>query len=151
MHNILCLFRILVVLICVSLTACDNDPYNGFGCVANESHPAVKHARSLSSAELELAYNELAELGKNNKPPSFHKHYFGDDIPATLSFLKAEAIRITPDGNTSVFLANCFDERVIFQPELRGKDATITLYWAAPTTENPYATGNEILWQKSYD
>ncbi|WP_141685292.1 hypothetical protein [Pseudoalteromonas luteoviolacea] len=119
--------------------------------MANESHPAVKHARSLSPVQLEFAYNELAKLGKNNKPEFFDKHYRGDDIPASLNFLKAETIGITPEGNTSVFLANCLDERVIFVPSLRGKDTTIMLYWAEPTTENPYKTGYEILWQKSYD
>lgn len=144
--NIICKVVVIFILI-VGLNAC-HDPYHGFGCIAPESHPAVAHARSLSQAQLQKVYVEVQKLSIKHAPKNYETQFIKGDIPDDLLFLKAELISVYQSGGPYIILANCFDERI--ELRLSSSDqspSVITLYWAEPTNENPYATGKQVLWQ----
>jgi len=133
---------------CLGLASCDGDPYRGFGCIAPESHPAVAHARSLSPEQFETVYSEINKLSSKYAPDNYETQISRKDIPDSLLFLDAELIRVYRSRGPYVILANCFDERI--ELRLSSTDhpkGTITIYWAEPTNESPYATGKQILWQ----
>lgn len=135
---------------CLGLAGCDGDPYHGFGCIAPESHPAVAHARSLSSEQLGTVYSEIQKLSSKYAKDNYETQISRKEIPNSLLFLDAELIRVYRSRGPYVILANCFDERI--ELSLSSSDdpkATITLYWAEPTNENPYTTGKEVLWESS--
>lgn len=138
--------RLIFLLGCIGLVSCD--PYNGFGCVAPEAHPAVAQARSLSSEQLEIIYVEVQKLSAKYSMESYETQIFEEDFPDSLFFLEADLIRVYRSGGPYIILASCFDERI--ELKLSPSDhtqRTVTLYWAEPTNKNPYATGNQILWQ----
>jgi hypothetical protein len=136
---------ILIVLVSLSLTSCDR--YHGFGCVAPEYHRAVAHARSLSAEQLKTAYFELYKLSDKYAKENYETKLFAAEIPNNLKFLNAEVIRVYQTKAPDVILANCFDERIeLSLSPADDPQATITLHWAEPTNENPYITGNQILW-----
>lgn len=146
------LIRLTVLLGCLSLAGCDGDPYSGFGCIAPESHPAVEHARALTTKQLETIYRETQRLSNTVAPESYEAQFMRPEIPESLSFLSAELIRVHRSRGPNIILANCFDERV----ELRVSASNvpikrITLSWAEPTNENPYATGKQVLWEINND
>lgn len=140
---------------CFALVSCDGDPYQGFGCVAPESHPAVAYARTLSPKQLETVYFEVQNLSIRYDPDNYETQTFKTEIPESLLFLDAEFIRVYRSRGPNIILANCFDERIelTLSPSDHSPSdhslATITLHWAEPTNENPYSTGSQILWQRN--
>jgi len=144
------LIRLAIILGCLVLAGCD--PYSSFGCIAPESHPAVAHARSLTTKQLEMIYRETQILSNTIAPEDYESQFMKSEIPESLSFLNAEAIRVYRSAGPYIILAHCFDERI----ELRVSASDdpirrITLFWAEPTNENPYATGNQVIWETNND
>lgn len=141
---------ISLALICICIAGCD--PYSGFGCIAPEAHPAVEHARSISSEQWAVAYSEIQTLSEIHSQNADKTQFRKNQIPVSLSFLNAEVIRVYKSRGPYVILANCFDERI--ELHLTSSDSLkgmITLHWAEPTNENPYATGSQILWEGGND
>lgn len=149
-HCMIPLVRLTIILGCLVLVGCD--PYSGFGCIAPEPHPTVAHARSLTTEQLEMIYREAHILGNTTPPENYESQFMKSEIPESLSFLNAEAIRVYRSAGPYIILAHCFDERI----ELRvsGLDdpiKRITLFWAEPIDENPYATGSQVIWEINND
>lgn len=94
------------------LSACDRDPYHGFGCIAPESHPAVERARSLSPEQLQTVYIEAQKLSRVHSQENYETQFLKSEIPESLRFLNAEVIRVYRSRGPYIILANCFDERV---------------------------------------
>ncbi|WP_185234713.1 hypothetical protein [Teredinibacter franksiae] len=142
---------LLVIVICmVGVSGCDSDPYHGFGCIAPESHPAVEKARSLSSDQLEMVYFQVQKISEAYSKKNYETQFLKSEIPQNLSFLNADLIRVYRSRGPYIVLANCFDERIELALSHVGEsEPTVTLYWAAPTNENPYARGSQIIWRKN--
>ncbi len=140
----------MLALVLLGMAGCD--PYTGFGCVAPEGHPAVSHARSLSAKQLQAVFSEVTKLSLKHAPESYETQIYKADIPKSLSFLKAELIRVYSSNGSYIVLANCFDERVeLTLSPTNAPKSSITLHWAEPTNENPYATGSQVLWEIDND
>ncbi|WP_045856798.1 hypothetical protein [Teredinibacter purpureus] len=145
MYKIIACFLLLII-----LPACD--PQSGFGCIAQESHPDVERARQLTQEELEKIYYEVHKLAEQIPEDSYGKEIYRSDIPDNLEFMGAEHIRINPDRDPYIILANCYDERIeLTLSKIATGTAKITLHWAKPTVDAPYATGSQVLWEKSLD
>ncbi|TQF68056.1 hypothetical protein [Pseudoalteromonas luteoviolacea] len=146
------LLRLAVLFGCLFLASCDGDPYSDFGCIAPESHPAVAHARSLTTKQLETIYSETQKLSDTLVPESYEAQFMKPEIPETLNFLSAELIRVYRSEGPYIILVNCFDERIELRVSASGApEKRITLSWAEPTNENPYATGSQVLWETNND
>ena len=130
-------------LTCVFLFGCGGDPYSGFGRTCTEGHPAVDLARSLSQEQLEFLYEEMTRLRDSHPDSDIKYSASGDTIPESLMFLNA--YRVQPSEG-QITLDDCFDEYIILSFTNPDGDPTITLTWAAPTTENPYITADQVLW-----
>jgi len=143
------MYRLLVIaLICLGFASCDR--YEGFGCIAPESHPAVANARSLSAEQWKSVYLEIHKLSEKYAKEKYETHLVRTEIPDNLKFLNAEVIRLHRSKAPYVILANCFDERIeLSLSPADSPQASITLYWAEPTNENPYGKGSQILWQSN--
>ena len=132
------------------VSGCDGDPYHGFGCIAPESHPAVAEARKLTSEQLKTVYIEVQKLSEVHTKESYEKEFFKSEIPSNLSFLNADNIRVYKSRGPYIILANCFDERIeLTLSQASESEASITLHWAEPTKESPYARGSQVIWQKN--
>ncbi|MDK1286798.1 hypothetical protein [Pseudoalteromonas umbrosa] len=143
------LFKGILPCTLLATAGCDGDPYTGFGCIANESHPAVGHARALSAQQLQQTYFTLKSLRSVHTVDVFGKVLRNEDIPDSLHFLEADSIKLRVSGLPYVVLANCFDERIelrLTSPESQN-GPSITLQWAAPTKNNAYAIGMQVLWE----
>ncbi len=149
MHKIrYILLAVTTVLFCVS--ACDGDPYHGFGCIAPESHPAVTRVRSLTPKQLETVFIEVQKLNKIHSQENYQMQFYKAEIPESLSFLNAELIRVYRSKGPYIILANCLDERIeLTLSEAEESEPTITLHWAEPTSKDPYAKGSEVIWRNN--
>ncbi len=80
---------------------------------------------------------------------NYETQFIKSEIPESLRFLNAELIRVYRSRGPYIILANCFDEREeLFLSQLSDAVSTITLHWAEPSDDNPYARGSQILWRK---
>ena len=110
-----------------------------------ESSQAVALARSLSQDQLANLNARMVEL-----EAQYPYEVLTDDsapfIPDDLKYLKARYISLRYGGY--IVLAKCnvsVGVNLNFDPSVTGQDM-IELNWHAPTDENPYWRGSEILW-----
>ena len=113
-------------------------------CGEDSRHVAI--ARSLSQDQLAGLNARIWELGEQYPYAQLTNHS-EPYIPDDLDYL--DALYIVPGGDyPSVVLTKCnvsVGVNLNFGPSRTGQD-TIKLSWYAPTDENPYQTGSEILW-----
>ena len=114
------------------------------GNCGEDSRP-VALMRSLSQDELADLNARIMALSKEY-PDTLLTNDREPLIPEDLKYLHARYISF--DWSPYIVMAKCnvsVGVLVLFRPSKDGRD-TIELSWYAPTDENPYMTGSEILW-----
>ena len=138
---LLSLFIILAPFIFIFVSA-----FFMFDSNCSEDSRYVAIARSLSQNQLAGLNARIMELSEQYPYAQLtnHKEPY---IPDDLEYL--DALYIAPGGDyPSIVLTKCnvsVGINLNFGPSRTGQDM-IEINWYAPTDENPYKTGSEILW-----
>ena len=99
--------------------------------------------------QLQTVYVEVQKLSRLHSQEDYETQFLKSEIPESLKFLNAEVIRVGRSKGPYIILANCFDERIELSLSREGEaESIITLHWAEPSKEKPYATGSQILWRE---